>query len=952
MSYVPDPSLNVVFDFDIDEVYVKPSDPLNVVFDFDDTTVGSIVTQGFDHAAFGQTKLTSADSIIAPSGIASFAPGTAFVRLQYRYVQQSGALYSLYGRPTVVTKNRYLYPLGRDLSLFGATKVRSSKAYIQTYSISSMVFGKPNIFIRETKYLKTTGYIQSLYGRPMVADAIRYVQQKGISQALFGRQWVEFNPRYVQPVGYFEEFPQNHIVGGTRYLYPFPLEATKFGSRIIPESQTVYPLGFTGEFGLTEIHNYKQYVTPKGFLTVGDTEALRWGWFKVFNLTSYITQYHIPDDGLNPPKIGVLNQVSNRNRTLQMFGIPHQRFGFQLLYNNARVLEPLGITSPIEQGPSKSMVAYRIRKLTIPGIEPTAISNWSRIHLGARLVKPQGMDALKIGLHKTETNLREYRFISLGEQSLYGKAMISDAIRTLSFESRFTIAPPQIMLPNIKLGQRYIDMLGKDLSAYGGQLQVESRFNKLFPKWVDRSAVGEPIIRNVTPTIKMRGSELSLFGQGEIYLYTRKLETYGRPLTIYGSSRISDSKQYVAPKGIASFTSDKQKVTRLGAGTHVLQYVDFDGEGIIADKNLDFIPPPPTGGHRVTSNVLFPKAFDSSVFGSVNVQYMGAVFVGYWEKLIGNHTVTNRNRTIQVLPYELEEEKMIGEPRLSPHTIWAVVEAPDQAKLNHPSPRQLHYVDGWDDYTGNPKFPGITCGEPTISLKQRKYTPQGLIQTQYGEHSVELQRFYILPKGMSTTRFGVIAPIGAQSIKFNRSSQMDSYGVANVSRPVVPQSNVLKPSGLNSFKSEKSYIDYYHRIIKPIGVITTLMGTRLANDTPYTWRGLRVGELVPTKMNGLEHTIFGGIRIENWIRELLLIGDDFSVVAAYDPISFKQRMTVAIKAGTSPVPEPESKHIGVQGLSAFKSGVYDIKPAVHYIRPDGNAENYRKGGITLDDRII
>ena len=85
---------------------------------------------------------------------------------------------------------------------------------------------------------------------------------------------------------------------------------------------------------------------------------------------------------------------------------------------------------------------------------------------------------------------------------------------------------------------------------------------------------------------------------------------------------------------------------------------------------------------------------------------------------------------------------------------------------------------------------------------------------------------------------------------------------------------------------------------------------------------------------------------------LLLIGDDFSVVAAYDPISFKHRMTVAIKAGTSPVPEPESKHIQVQGLNAFKSAVYDIKPAVHYIRPDGNAENYRKGGITLDDGII
>lgn len=951
MDYTPDQPLAIVFDFELDEQYDAPS-ALNVIIDFDDETgVLTAITQGLDQALFGSAKLTSADHKIYANGLNSLTIGTAKVYNYVSFIRPTGLFDFKTGTAKLQNHTLYIKYVGRDLSLFGITKVYSTKAYIQTSSISSMVFGKPSVYIRETKYLKTTGLIQSIYGKPLVAYGIRYVQQQSLDQALFGRQWVSYNPRYLQPEGFMQEFPSNHIVGGTRYLQPFPFEATKYGTRIIPESQVIYPQGFSGEFGLTEIHNYKQFVQPKGFRTVGDTEALRWGWFKVFNLTSYITQYYIPDDGLNPPQIGILNQIGNRNRTLQMFGIPHQKFGFQLLYNNARVLEPSGIESLIEQGPSKSMVAYRIRKLTIQGIEPTAISNWSRIHLGARLVRPQGLDALKFGLFNTETNLRNYRFITLGEQSLFGQAMISDAIRTLSFESRFTIEPPQIMLPVVKLGKRYVDMIGKDVSVYGGLTQLESRFNKIFPKWVDRSAVGEPIIRNVTPTVKMRGAEQSLFGQNNVYLYTRKLETYGRPLTIYGSSRISDSKQYVAPKGIASFTSDKQRITRLGAGTHVLQYVDFDGEGIKADKNLDFNPPPPTGGHKVTSNVLRPQSFDSAVFGSVNVQYMGAVFVGYWEKLIGNHTITNRNRTVFVGEYEFNEKLMIGEPRISPHTIYAVVEAPGQAKANHPrTGLPLHYVDGWDDYLGSPKLPGITCGEPTISLKQRKYTSQGLIQTKYGEHSVELQRFYILPKGMSTTRFGVIAPIGAQSIKFNRSSQMDSYGVANVSHPVAPQSNVLKPSGLNSFKSEKFYIDYYHRILKPTGLLASLMGTRLVGDRPYMWQGLRVGELVPTKVGGLEQCIFGTTRIENLIRNLSFAGEDFAIVGDYDPQYFKNRMTVRIKQGT--YPEPQSKHIQVQGLNAFKSSVYDIKPAVHYIRPDGNAENYRKGGIALDVEII
>lgn len=941
MSYVPDPSLNVVFDFDIDEVYVKPSDPLNVVFDFDDTTIGSIVTQGFDHAAFGQAKITSADAIIAPSGIASFAQGTAFVRLQYRYVQQSGAPYSLYGRPTVFTKNRYVYPLGRDLSLFGATNIRSTKAYIHTSAISSMVFGKPNIFIRETKYLKTTGLVQSFYGRPMVAYAIRYVQMKGADQALFGRQWVEFNPRYIQPVGYFEEFPQQHIVGGTRYLYPFPFEATRYGTRIIPESQSVYPLGFSGEFGLPEIHNYKQFVQPKGFLTVGETEELRWGRQKLFNLTSYIVQQHIPDDGLNPPQIGILNQISNRNRTVQMFGQPNQRFGFQLLYNNARVLEPAGIASPIEQGPSKSMVAYRIRKLQIPGIEPGQAGAWSNVRLGARLIKPQGFNAAAFGVFHTESNLRNFRFITLGEQTAIGQAMISDAIRSISFESRFTIAPPQIPLPEIKLGKRYIDMIGKDQALFAGRLQVESRFNRLYPKWVDRSAVGEPIVRNVTPNIKIRSFEHSEFGDATIYLHTRYLETYGQPLTLYGQSRISDSKQYLAPKGIQSFISDKHKVTRLGAGTHVLQYVDFTDKGISADDNLKFIPAPPVGGHKVTSNVIRPEPIDSAKFGATNVRYMGVTFVGYWEKLYGTPTVTNRNRTIQVSPFELEEEKMIGEPRLSPHTIWAVVEAPDQAKLNHPSPRQLHYVDGWDDYTGNPKFPGITCGKPTITHKQRFLRATGLPLTRYGEHSVQLQRFYIEPKGWYATRFGVIGPIGTQYIKFNLPQLMTQYGRPTVGYKPIERDNVLRPFGFDSFKSEKSYVNYYHRIVKPVGLYATQMGTRLVNDTPYTWRGLRVGALMPTIPVGKEQTVFGLARIENWIRGIQPQGENFAQVGEYDPYFFKHRMTVKNKLAD---PEPLPQNIQMHGLNGFMSGLYNIYPAAHYIRPDGNTDNYRKGG--------
>ncbi|MBJ7436753.1 MAG: hypothetical protein JHC54_13830 [Acinetobacter sp.] len=54
---------------------------------------------------------------------------------------------------------------------------------------------------------------------------------------------------------------------------------------------------------------------------------------------------------------------------------------------------------------------------------------------------------------------------------------------------------------------------------------------------------------------------------------------------------------------------------------------------------------------------------------------------------------------------------------------------------------------------------------------------------------------------------------------------------------------------------------------------------------------------------------------------------------------FSERLRVITKV------ERPTRQVVAQGFNASLVGVLDIKPGVHYIRPDGNANQFRKGGF-------
>ena len=114
------------------------------------------------------------------------------------------------------------------------------------------------------------------------------------------------------------------------------------------------------------------------------------------------------------------------------------------------------------------------------------------------------------------------------------------------------------------------------------------------------------------------------------------------------------------------------------------------------------------------------------------------------------------------------------------------------------------------------------------------------------------------------------------------------------------------------------------------------MGTQLGGDEPFMWQGLRVGELVKGDYGGFDNHEFGKAWISNRIREVALAGFE-SFTCEYDYTAFDKRMRVI--RNDLPIPELFIKPIGFDTLT---TGVPNIKPAAHYIRPDGNAYKLRK----------
>lgn len=902
---------------------------------------------GWNSASLGALEIANKSPSIAPPGLDALAPPVGVgVGYSIRYITPAGINSMRVGAP-LLTKTPELAPKG-FAGAAGSPRVWPRIRTVEAQGHDSQRFGGLSIWFRY-RFVSLEGFAADGYGKAKAEHGRRTLLGIGAQHAIYGTPAVTNADRTVAPKSIFENFAANHMVGGLRFLQPVGFNAARFGARIIPEIQAAYPLGFSGLYGLPTIYNFRKVITPPS-ITTGVQPADRWGTARAWNLRQYVSMFYDVDSQLNPPAWPQWTKVENRTRTVRITGSESLRIGDHQTDNKARPLLLTGIASPsMPESYEAGMVAFRVRPFRLEGIEAPYLSTWASVRNTAALLKPDGAVATLFGNSAVANTRRSFDRIGGFDSAWYGYPMVADRVRTLSFEGRHTIGAPAITMPEVKLRTRYIDGIGFD--AFGpGWASLSIHWTLITPRWTLQNLYGYATVRNVTPELHTRGRVSEEFGDVFVRLEWRPVAPSGSLTQLFGKTVIAFRDRSIYPTGYrAGAIGDKLTVVKTGAPPYSMQTISLDAEWFDGQEKKpgQGIPPPENEDRKqvpkpiINQQVLYVIQEDPATkFGGHRVTANSIrVEPGYGEYLVGEPFVALKVRTLIVGEFSDEEVFDPEKPRLSPHTVYAVMEASAQARINHPLPgtRPLHYVDGLT------RAPGVTFGSAEVMLQNRvinaRFYERQWIMPGYGRATVQLKRHYIQPTAFTTFRSGWHTVPGTQHVTQFDSTSMSLYGMTKIEHYVPPGPRSVKPSALNAQAFGQNRIDLFHRKVSPLGYEATLMGTRKSGDKPYMWQGLRVGPLMPTIPEGSQMDAHGEPWVSFRVRDVAMQGFD-AFLCEYELQAFEKRMRVT----RSPTPRPV-RQVSPVGICATTFAASDAKHGTHFIRPDGNADQYRKGAF-------
>ena len=897
----------------------------------------SYIARGFLAQVFGNQSIKNKSPSIFFHGLPAPIFYNQAIGYRIRKVSPTGFDRLGLGNPTVI-KTPELFPRSYIATQFGTQWVSNRTRHIEQYGRDYSATGAPIVWFR-FRYARPNSWQSSrLSLGATVTHGVREIIGQGFIRQGYGTAWLSRGVRLLEPQSIYREYPSNHFIGRHQEIKPIGYIATQFGTRIIPDIQALYPLGFTGVFGLSNADLSTRHLKPIGYLSAGEQPAFRWGRQIVYNNTQYIIQNFAGDNGLVPPKWSDWTAIENRNKTIGVIGTLMQRFGYAQIDNNARLIEPQGL---IATRFDKSMIAYRIRYLPLQGIEQPYMSDWLIVHNAARVIKPAGEVQTLIGNSSLVNTRRYLDRIGRIESFAAGAPMIAYRIRTLDIEKRYGIAPPIIRPPTIDLYTKYIEFRGYETAKYG-LASLSIHFRIITPRWTHSEKSGVPTLRNVTPELLAKGHDSQEYGNTGIRTQWRNVYAQGEDSSAIGLLKISDTKQYISVRGfIDSLASQKHTVTKTNSAPYSLQYVWLHDEDGSNQGEGYGIAPPKISNPWLNQNVLYHHSKDvSSRFGtqfiwSNNITVFGGIGINGVSKAL---IVSNKNNVISVAG--IDNKIVCGQPRLSPHTIYSVVDAPAQAKDNHPIVGNYHYVGGIyrGSYTVGEVFGNAFVESSIRHLYAYWYgQPSSIV----GRPSIDLHRKQVLPNGIRLGRFGVPAiPFTLQSIELRDGFYSSAFGLTKLNRPPYTGPQYITTKGFYSTIFGNTYSDNFVRTLFPYGAETLAMGLSRPNDTPFMWQGLRVGEHVPLIIGGGDLSLFGATQVWLRVREIQATGFN-GFKSEYDITSFSERLRV----GNVKKPQLLTRQITASGISSnYSVGYQDIKLGQHYIRPDGNSDQHRKGG--------
>lgn len=848
-----------------------------------------------------------------------------------------------------LTKTPALTVAGKDSLSFGAQTVWFKNRRIEQESITASSVGVPTAWFRY-RYGSPAGWLSELLPKPTLSHGLREIIGKGYAAELWSRSTrVSYGVQTVGAISIYKDFASNHFVGRHQDIAVLGFEATLWGKRIIPESQTLYPEKFVKNDSVAVVGFYVRHLYAKGFISLGQQDGERWGAAVAYNLRQYIKQEYDENSGLTPPKIDGWTLVEKRNKTIGAIGSNSQRMGYTSIANNATALLPVGIAPT--SGEAIPMVAGAIRYLLASGNDSLFMSYWAAVYNDAMVLSPKGFDSQLFAVGASVvTNRRYYGFVGRIDSMVFGAPMVSDAIRTLSVESRYSINPPQIDLPSIDTKTKYVDYTGFSHTGFGSP-SLSIHFNIINTRWAHKDYLGEPFVRNVTPELHAFGSDSNEYGRTAIRTQWRIVGANGSLMTQIGLTTIADTTRAVSVSAINSARiSDKLVVIKGGAPPYSNQVVSldtyFDYPSQKYKDGFGIAPPVPLYADRATiysNNIMALSVDRSGVFGATKVTANSIIVkAGYHEFLVGAGTKIANSATLISFndrnDVKVDSESVFGKPRMSPHTIYSVIEAPQQAIDNHIKV-PMHLVDSIS-YTGYLELKGV--GKPFIESSIRTVSRVGLRDQSWVVPNgvvVSLGLSVISPIGVAAPYLGLPKiPFSAQTITCENKGSADKFGLLGVTSHYYGSQDVL-PAGYNaSTLPNEHWIALKNRVVSAVGTDLSQLGQSKRYDNPYMWQGLRVGELVPFTIKGSDMLVFGDSTISLRIRDISMTGfDDLRIT--YDPNKFKDRMTVKRTEYL-----PESRRITATGSEMTAVGVVGSKHLQHFIKPDGNSDQFRKGG--------
>lgn len=902
-----------------------------------------VTAQSFDAQAFGTTNIRNKTPSVNPNPFEGSAFGTTFISDRVRRVIGRGiemAESQRFGIHTL-SKPPEIKPSAISALSFGNTWISNKRRNLTPSGFNSLQFsGAPIVWFRY-RHIGATGVNFSIVASPKIEHGLRNLVANGSSFNVFGKPIIWFKVRSIQVPSIYREFETNHLVGGTQHIRPSGYVASEFGNRIVPENQSIYGLGFSsqGFSELNQIELHTRWVRASGFLSFGQQTSERYGTAKIWNKRQYIQHSYDSGDGLNPGGFGQWTAIANRNREVKVNGFDAARYGYQQIDNKARPLLPPAF-APTAFG--TAMIADRVRHVRLEGMEAPYMSGWGRVFNAAHQIKVTGGKHDQYGHPSVINTRREYRWIGAFESMQFGQPMIAFRIRNIHIESRYSIAPIYLPLPKFDLHTRYIEPQGPETDAFGGP-SLHIKWNIITTRWSHRELFGDPFVRNLTPELKQRGANSAEFGKPAIRLQWERYQVEGFGNEIFGRQLIAFRDRSMTVSGFNAFAFGRINVTKTGAPPYSLQMITLDWSGEDA-RPEDFegqgigVPRDQVSNPSLKTNVIFASGFVATQIGSHHTQSNGIlVEPGIQQFAIGNHSVGLKNRTVAVAAIPPNTE--VGRPRLNPHTIYAVMESSEQARRNHPAVASLHYVNS-DRGT---RHPGEVFGWTTITLRHRTVRMFGINQSTVERPTVALKRRYIKPNGIQSFRMGwhLLSDGSPRELQQFDSSNNALYGRPTVTSPYFGP-RYIRPGGFNAVAFGNNWIEHFHRTVKANGFNALAMGAGRSGDTPYKPQGLWIGPQMPTIPKGFASELFGTTWISNKVRDISADGFD-SLSNDWDISNFGQRLKV------TKVKRPviiEQKEVTPLPFSHTAYGVPNIRLKVHYIRPDGNSDQYRKGGPT------